>query len=957
MKKLSCFIAICLLSSWCFSFMANGEENVVLTKTVSSEQSNSLLRENSYAEYSKLFDEQDFGKKEIIINSSNITNKSGDVTIEQYQGKQNVILTGEESEVEFSFSVEQKCLYNIEIQYISMPGKNTSVERSFWINGELPFSEAETIQFERVWTNEGEIQEDNRGNQITPTQKEVFMPISKYAMDSMGYFLKPFAFQFNEGNNTLTLKSEKEPIAILEIKLNKQAEVADYSTVQQEYKDKNYSEIKNFLKFYPAEDAQFKSEPTILPANDRTTPLVSPYSPSELKLNTLGGNNWKTPGQWVQWKVNVPESGLYQIGLKAKQNITRGISSCRKIKINGKVPFSEAETILFQYSTDYKNVTFGTEEEPYLFYLEKGENTIEMETTLGPMADILQVADEIVFELNAAYRRIVMITGSTPDTNRDYQIDKKMPEIIDVFKETSSVLNELSKQILDLTGEKGSGAAILDTFSYQLQNMVEKPHSIAKRLAAFKNNVSSLSDWIITAREQPLQMDYLWVCSVDTKEEDIPRAEANFFESLKHEMTCFFLSFIQDYAAVGNVYEGGTPITLWVTSGRDQAQIIKRLIDDTFIPTYQQPVNLKLVAAGVLLSAVVAGRGPDVAMQVVNSDPVNYALRNAVIDLKQFSDFDEVANRFMPSALVPYTFNDGIYALPETQTFPMMFYRADILDELGLQVPETWDDLYTILPDIQKNNMDIAIPTSSIDTPNAGLTSFLMLLYQMGGELYVEDGKQIALDSDMGINAFKTWTELYENYKFPLEINFANRFRSGEVPLGIADYTLYNTLSVFAPEIKGMWGMAPVPGMRKDNGEIDRSVGGGGVGVMMLKNSQDLNMSWNLMKWWTSEDVQVRFGQELESIMGAAARYPTANVNAMQKIAWRVSDYKALTTQWKAVKGTPEVPGSYFVPRHIDNAFRRVVYYGEPSSEVLLDYTEKINREIESKRKEFKLDE
>ena len=41
------------------------------------------------------------------------------------------------------------------------------------------------------------------------------------------------------------------------------------------------------------------------------------------------------------------------------------------------------------------------------------------------------------------------------------------------------------------------------------------------------------------------------------------------------------------------------------------------------------------------------------------------------------------------------------YGLPETQGFPMMFVRIDILADLGLEVPRTWDDVMSTIPTLQ----------------------------------------------------------------------------------------------------------------------------------------------------------------------------------------------------------------------------------------------------------------
>ena len=89
--------------------------------------------------------------------------------------------------------------------------------------------------------------------------------------------------------------------------------------------------------------------------------------------------------------------------------------------------------------------------------------------------------------------------------------------------------------------------------------------------------------------------------------------------------------------------------------------------------------------------------------------------------------------------------------------------------------------------------------------------------------------------------------------------------------------------------------------------------------------------------------------------MGSAARYPTANVEAMETIAWDRSTQEALTEQWQYVKAIPEVPGGYFTSRYFDFAFRDVVLDGKDVRETMVSSAREINNEIRNKRQEFKL--
>ena len=115
----------------------------------------------------------------------------------------------------------------------------------------------------------------------------------------------------------------------------------------------------------------------------------------------------------------------------------------------------------------------------------------------------------------------------------------------------------------------------------------------------------------------------------------------------------------------------------------------------------------------------------------------------------------------------------------------MMFYRTDILEELGVSVPETWDDLIEISSVLANNNMEIGVSSDA--------NTFLTMLMQAGIDIYAEGGMYTTFDSVAAINVFNKFTNLYVSYGFPLTFEFQNRFRSGEMPIGIVRRSKSNT--------------------------------------------------------------------------------------------------------------------------------------------------------------------
>ena len=913
----------------------------------------------SYEDYLKTFKNSKYPKGMVCVEGGAFLEASpGFESIKNYMDSEtSVVLTQEEGSVTWEIKVPEEGFYNIAIEYYPLPGKNSAIERELYINGELPFDGAQYLEFSRGWEDSNAIERDSRNNDIRPKQQEVYEWRKSYFSDSEGYYNSNYQFYFNKGINTVTLASVKEPMAISKLVLTQEETTKSYTDYLTFWQSQGAKEVtlQDPIKIQ-GEHAVQKSDSTLYPISDRTSPMTEPYHASKTRLNTIGGSNWKMVGQWISWDVEVPENGFYELAFKYRQNIKPGVTVVRSLKIDGELPFEEAQELKFLYKNDWQAMKLG-EDEPYKFYLEAGTHRLMMEVVLGnEMAELLRIADDSILELNRAYRQLLMVIGTSPDTLRDYQLELKTPQALQILEEQYSVLKLLSERLsIYSKGSKGSDSVAIDNLLNQLEMMHKKPASIAKQWAAFKDNIVALGSWTLSMKEQPLEVDYLLVQSPGSK---LPKVNADFFAKITHEIKAFLASFKEDYDSIGEVYEGeaidvwmladGASVTSMSGGGRDQATVIKDLVDNYFVPEHNIPVNIKLVNRDVLLSATLAGEGPDVALGVGGKEPVNYALRNAVVDLTQFEDFEEVRDWFHKDSLVQFTYNDSIYALPQTMSFQVLFYRADILKELGLGVPRTLDDFYHCLSVIQKNNMNVGT------VPD--YTSYAMYLYQHGGQYYSEDGQSSGLDTEAAVQAFTTWTSNYANYKMPVSYDFANRFRTGEMPLAIADYTNYTYLSVFAPEIRGLWSFTTVPGYVNKVGEIDKSVVASQVASIILSTSNKQEEAWQFLKWWMSEETQTSYGNEIENILGVSGRVATAHLGALQNLPWSSRDYNQLLKQLEWVKVVPEVPGGYFTERHIRNAFYTVYNTQEDPRETLEDIVKTINNEITNKRIEFGLD-
>ena len=913
-------------------------------------------RQNIYLRYMERYANISSGLQDIPINIFSWTSAQSASIIDNFENEPRVLRTEESGYVEYTINVESEGLYNIHIEYFPVQSRGIPIERAFSINGVIPFLGADRLSFQRVWGDAGNSRFDNQNNEIRPSQIEKPQWESARFRDSLGHITEPYSFYLREGANTIRLTGINEPMVIRELSIRAPVQTKSYRDMTANIDRSRFSNNqKDFSLKLQGEKAPRRSDPSLYPIYDRSSGATEPPSAAKILLNMIGGQNWRVAGQWIEWDFSVPENGMYRFSIKGRQNYNRGFVSNRTVLINGEIPAQELSSVPFTYSNKWNLKTLGDETGDFFIPLEAGEHTIRLQATLGGMGGMLNVMEESVYRLNSIYRKILVLTGPEPDIYRDYRIDVVYPEVIEAMKLESKILFKLVDDLTRYSGERSAQAAATLTLARQLEFFVKRPDRIPRTLINFKKNISSLGDSLLALSQSQLDVDFIVVSAEDAK---LPRINENFFVSAAHEIRSFFASFFVDYNNLGDVHHGkGDVVNVWILAGRDQSAILKSMIDDTFTPLTDIRVNVRLVAADALMPAVVAGTGPDMVLTVPQGDPVNYAIRNAVVDVSKFDGYEDVIKELHPSVVVPFTFQGGVYGLPETQGFHVMFYRKDIFEELGLEIPNTWTDLIDILPIIQKNNMNVGIPSVATNVQlNIDFSNFLAHLFQRGGRLYNEEGSRTLLDSEIAIEAFDVYTKFFTHYKTPVVYDFVNRFRTGEMPLAFADYTNFNTLEVFAPELRGLWGFARMPGLKKEDGTIDRSVSTGTVASMIFTNSKIPDLAWEVMKWWISADTQLRFGRELESLMGAAARYATANYEAFKRLPWGSEQMSVLDEQRAWTVGVPEVPGGYFVSRHIINAARKILNDGMDTRETLLDYTITINDELIKKRKEFGLE-
>ena len=909
---------------------------------------------SSYADYINTYSAAEKPQREIILSAAAAIIDAAGKSEKQsgYKGREGESLLNAENETaQWNFNVTETGLYILKLVYCPVEGDGGSMERQIKIDGKIPFSEAGRLSFVRLWSNAAEKAKlDTQGNEIMIEQKEIPDWTQQYASDSSGTADGPFNIYLTAGNHTLELYSVSEPMMIGELRFEpvSTTDTRPYKEVYAAYPDKN-SVSQNAQITLQGEAATVKSTQMLYPVSDKTSPTVVPYSASKIVYNAIGGTQWSNSDQWAEWKFNAEESGIYAISAHFKQSFKEGRGCTRKILIDGKVPFDEAANWLFPYATTWQSEYFSDKDgSAYGFYLEKGEHTIRLEVSLGDYNEVIQRSSSLLSELNGIYRQIIAVTGANPDQYRDYRFGKTIPETIEQMKTVSEDLKKLEKDILKIEGNAASLVDVKRLYT-NIDLMLRDTDKISVRLSAFKDNIASFGTWINEQRGQPLMLDWLRLSSAEAP---LAKGEAGFLSLAAHYIKGFCASFVTDYTTVGQTDAvSDDAVTVWMTTSQDQAQILRQLVNTEFTPDTGIAAQVQLVATSALLPAILAHKGPDAVLGMAQSDVNNLALRNAIEDLSAYADESWLSEQFYCYSLDSFRFGDGIYAMPETQMWPMLFYRKDILKELDIKESDLsrWDlILETVLPKLKKSSLDFGLmPT---------IDNYTTMLYQRGGEIYKDGGRNSALSGAEAVDSMKLFSILYKEYGFQLSFDFANRFRNGEMPVAVVDFSMYNNLTMFAGEIKNLWGMLPVPGTLDSNGNISHTAVTRTTGTVLMSDSRDKKSAWSFIKWWVSADTQDSYGKRLEAVVGTAARYNPANKNAMALVRWDPDMKESLLYQSENLKTFPEVPGGYFTQRLFDFAFRKIVYSNQEVRKTLNDMADDIDVELINKREEYNLD-
>ncbi|NRF98513.1 extracellular solute-binding protein [Paenibacillus dendritiformis] len=887
------------------------------------------------------------GTETIVIPASRYSAASEDAGIRtgSYEGESDALIwANQRGWIEYEADVSRAGLYQIKADYYPLPvaegGGRQPVMLSARVNGAYPFNEARAIAFEREYRDIQPPRFDDRGNQIRAQVEELKGWKEKMVTESNGAYSTPLLWHLKQGKNKIRLEMQQQPVAFRQFTLLPPDSAPAYAEVKAQYPAAAARE--GAVLTIEAEQYSAKNSTSIQNVYDRD-PFSHPASMNAIVYNTLGGARWTKGGQAVTWTLDAPQDGLYKLALRANQNTVKNMSVFRTLTIDGKLPFREMEQVQFPYDSGWQGITLSDADgEPYAFYLAKGRHTLTMEATHAPYMSIIIRMDHISRELRAILLELRMVTGNREDKYRVWNVEKDIPGLTDRLERIREQFVQLQAEMKQINPKTDDVAQMLKNGAEDIKSILKTPNQIPYSQERIASVQESLESNRATLMNSPLQLDQIYLAPLD---EELPRMTSSFWEKAGGMFQSLAYSF-EDRTGFSD--KDDSVLNVWMIWGRDYVDELQHLVNDRFTPETGIKVHINLIQnAQMLTLANASGMMPDVALGVPSNVPFDMALRNAALNLSELPGADEFFARYSPGMLQPLYYDGGYYGVPETVSFKVLFYRKDVLQRLGLSVPDTWDDVYQMLPTLLQNQYNFYMDPADY-TP---------ILFQSGVEMYAQTGLTTGLDTPEAFKAYKMWTDFYNVQGLERVVqSFYNQFRRGDIPIGMSDFNMYMQLLVAAPEIANEWAIAPIPGTRQPDGRIARWSGGSNPSnAMLFKSSapEKQKQAWTFLQWYTSTETQTEFGLNLEQYHGETFRWNTANVQAFAEMPWKPDDLRIILQQWAWTKEVPQVPGGYMTDREIGFAWNRTVVDAENSRISLEKAIKEIKRELRRKQQEF----
>jgi multiple sugar transport system substrate-binding protein len=286
-------------------------------------------------------------------------------------------------------------------------------------------------------------------------------------------------------------------------------------------------------------------------------------------------------------------------------------------------------------------------------------------------------------------------------------------------------------------------------------------------------------------------------------------------------------------------------------------------------PTQQVKVNKQAQGEEIitrLLTASKAGNAPCLVHAEYQALPV-LVTNGVVTDLT--ATVEPVKSQFPEGTLALTSFGGKSFGIPQDVGPMMLYYRKDLFDKYGLEVPTTWEQFAEVAKQVKEKDPKRSLTTFSAGDPGW----FAGLAEQAGGNWWTSDGEswKVGVNDEATKKMATYWSGLVNDGTISGQPMYTPEWNAA-----MSDGSLLawpsavwgaGVLEGVAPSTKGKWAMAPMP--QWNAGEQVTGFWGGSA-TAVSENCKDKPQAEKFATWLNTDP------EALEALVTAGGIYPAA---------------------------------------------------------------------------------
>ncbi len=315
------------------------------------------------------------------------------------------------------------------------------------------------------------------------------------------------------------------------------------------------------------------------------------------------------------------------------------------------------------------------------------------------------------------------------------------------------------------------------------------------------------------------------------------------------------LSIILSGCGTGQPAAGNEKVTLTVWDYYGEATPIKPLLEGFMKENPDITVQYEALDWDTTLEklnvVLTAGTPPDVVTTDMTWLP-KFAALGAFTDLSTLSGgkLNGVAwdQAYTPGALEAITFNDQIVAALYDFDVYALYYRADLFEQKGLQVPTTWDELMDVSQKLAEGDKYLYqwLPETFHGS---------QWIYENGGDLLSADNKTVMFNSPEAVKAIQVYVDMLTDgsaiYWGADQGERIQGIKDGRIAMYSDGPYNMGIMKSAAPEMSGLWRIAIHPYGKQPGSYL------GGTGLVIPAQSKHQEAAWKFIEYAMRVENQI----------------------------------------------------------------------------------------------------